>query len=559
MPRFPVPKVSSTAKPTVVSSGETCKVYVQIDGDSVHSSKPIPASVVLVLDFSGSMDSSVGELRNAAKAVLGLLGPTDLAAIVAFNDTVASSGALTNNFKSLEVFVDGRDADGGTLFEPALKVAISLLRGASSSRKFIVLFSDGAPSDHDKIYDVVKGVTADDISISTVGIGGASDSLLKLIADTTGGIFNRAKNVSDLAGTFKAVTDEGRHTLSLMHVEIEEVVSPDFNVVPDSLTISTIPSSNDRKEFESALAIVRENFEKTRKLSLPAVRFLPASKQFTYSYEVYATNCRSADRKEELRIPKYSHVRYRDGSGNEKSESFPSTELTIRKCGVHFDKEWVERDKQLKITVINSYDQPVWEVVVNDWIAPDFEIDRATVVPTFNSLDTIASSSGYFGQIIGWDLGEVSGLNLTEPDKSRRKIRFCLLDRPPFLRGSKCIEVKDRHCYFNMAERAFEIDDRSAEFSMLENDLTTAALSSGVIATFKACYPSMTATAAVVRPSPRKEFSHAIEFGNAVEHTTGRFFVRLAAEGRKFEIYGEVKHIQDLPQLYTSTYYEPGP
>lgn len=101
-----------------------------------------PASVLLALDVSSSMESSVGELRRAAARFLEALGPEDAIVITAFNEelqVLLRSGATPP--ARLEALERLRPSGGTALYDGIIR-AVDIISTLPPPRA-IVVFSDG--------------------------------------------------------------------------------------------------------------------------------------------------------------------------------------------------------------------------------------------------------------------------------------------------------------------------------------------------------------------------------------------------------------------------------
>jgi VWFA-related protein len=101
-----------------------------------------PASVLLALDVSSSMESAVGELRRAAARFLEALGPEDAIVITAFNEelhVLLRSGATPS--ARLEALERLRPSGGTALYDGIIR-AVDIISTLPSPRA-IVVFSDG--------------------------------------------------------------------------------------------------------------------------------------------------------------------------------------------------------------------------------------------------------------------------------------------------------------------------------------------------------------------------------------------------------------------------------
>lgn len=143
-------------------------------------------ALALVIDRSGSMGGQKMELaKEAAKAAAELLTPKDFIAVVAFDNSSYPISPMQSaaSIASVRTAVSTIEAAGGTNIYPALNEAHQQLRQVSAKLKHIILLTDGysMPGDADGI---LRATNADQITVSTVGVGDADNTLLKKIADT---------------------------------------------------------------------------------------------------------------------------------------------------------------------------------------------------------------------------------------------------------------------------------------------------------------------------------------------------------------------------------------
>jgi len=113
--------------------------------------KPLPKTVIFVLDRSGSMaGKKIEQARDALKTVLNNLRDEDLFNIVVYDDRVETFKAELERFSSArrneaERFVDNIREGGSTNIDSALKTALEMI--PDSSRPSYVLFlTDGLPT-----------------------------------------------------------------------------------------------------------------------------------------------------------------------------------------------------------------------------------------------------------------------------------------------------------------------------------------------------------------------------------------------------------------------------
>lgn len=118
------------------------------------------ASVVMVLDASGSMSNKIDTLKTAAKAFIKKLhdeSSISEVSVIWYSGTEGYDNNLTteNSFVTiddtgktiLDGYIDspGRNIDGGTPMGAALEAAYSELKSAKYSNKYVLLMTDGRP------------------------------------------------------------------------------------------------------------------------------------------------------------------------------------------------------------------------------------------------------------------------------------------------------------------------------------------------------------------------------------------------------------------------------
>ncbi|MCL2450207.1 MAG: VWA domain-containing protein, partial [Polyangiaceae bacterium] len=143
-------------------------------------------AMALVIDRSGSMTGLPLEMaKQAARATADTLAPDDLLEVIAFDSqptrivrmTPAKHGArIQNDIARIQ-------AGGGTEIFPALDTAYQALSTTRARRKHVVLLTDGqAPQNG--IRDLVQAMSAEEITVTTVGLGGGVDeSLLRMVSE----------------------------------------------------------------------------------------------------------------------------------------------------------------------------------------------------------------------------------------------------------------------------------------------------------------------------------------------------------------------------------------
>lgn len=166
--------------------------------------------IALILDSSGSMAKTDPQDRrlDAAKAVVDSLVSGDRAAVVDFDDDGLLAAQLTDDRASLRRAIGRVDAEGTpTRIGTGLRVALDELaaRGRTNAVRGAILIADGAGT-YDE--DLTREAREAGIVVHTVGLGDDSDfTVLRGIADGTGGTFARVKRAENLPEVFRRLAD----------------------------------------------------------------------------------------------------------------------------------------------------------------------------------------------------------------------------------------------------------------------------------------------------------------------------------------------------------------
>ena len=114
---------------------------------SFFTRDPLPLSVALLVDGSGSMQPQLAEAQAAGERFIRTLGPGDLAQIVEFSDRMVVLQDFTADQARLLAAIRGTQASGATALYTALYVTLKQLgrHGTVETlrRRAIVLLSDG--------------------------------------------------------------------------------------------------------------------------------------------------------------------------------------------------------------------------------------------------------------------------------------------------------------------------------------------------------------------------------------------------------------------------------
>jgi Mg-chelatase subunit ChlD len=171
-------------------AGTPLEELLPVSMDVRHRLAVPSMAIVLVLDASGSMGSFGSELakvelaKETAQSVVDLLGERDLIGVLAFDQVprwLVRPTPASERVRILDA-VSRIKAGGGTVMYPALESARDALRQVEAKVKHVIVLSDGQ-TDPGAFQNLVTGMAADRITVSTVAIGRDADlDIMKNIA-----------------------------------------------------------------------------------------------------------------------------------------------------------------------------------------------------------------------------------------------------------------------------------------------------------------------------------------------------------------------------------------
>ena len=174
----------------------------------------VPVDLVLVLDRSGSMTSSMGTktrmqgAKDSAIAVVNALMSHDRVGVVSFASSGMTNVQLTSDFDYAKTEIQKISASGMTSFGAGLKLAVDELkaRGSEDHAWAIIFMSDGWHNTAPSPDPYVLECTNLGIPIYTVGLGrypsDVNEALLKQMAEKTGGKYLFAPSTYELENIF---------------------------------------------------------------------------------------------------------------------------------------------------------------------------------------------------------------------------------------------------------------------------------------------------------------------------------------------------------------------
>lgn len=189
---------------------------------TLFANDPLPITMAVMLDTSGSMLPNVGLVRNATMALVSYLTPADRVRLGTFGGRIVLSPAFTNNSDELQRFVGERlRPGGGTPLWDAVDVAMDTLADREG-RRVVLVFSDGKDSQSRlKLKDAMRRAEQQEFVVYAIGCWGSTnggrypsaklekpDEGLRKIAEQTGGGYTELQWTDDLEASFRRVAEE---------------------------------------------------------------------------------------------------------------------------------------------------------------------------------------------------------------------------------------------------------------------------------------------------------------------------------------------------------------
>ncbi|MBX3232315.1 MAG: VWA domain-containing protein [Labilithrix sp.] len=186
-------------------------------------------AMVLVLDRSGSMSGLPIEMaKAAAKATADTLSSDDLIEVIAFDSAPTRVVRMTaaKHRARIQSDIARIQPGGGTEIFSALDAAYQSLTSTRARRKHVILLTDGqAP--HNGIRDLAQAMAAENISVTSVGLGsGIDEGLLRMISDAGGGRLYKVMDPQQLPRVFTRETEMVSRNAAVEEYFQPRVVSP---------------------------------------------------------------------------------------------------------------------------------------------------------------------------------------------------------------------------------------------------------------------------------------------------------------------------------------------
>jgi Ca-activated chloride channel family protein len=187
---------------------------------SSFASEDTPLELVLAVDVSGSMGTSIEDLKVAVREFVSQLAATDRVTLVAFNEEMFVLAKRETDAAARERAVDALASWGNTSLYDVIVRSLELL-SKQPGRRALVVFSDGEDSSSQTSLDAVdRAVKESDATLFTVALGQGREvralkDTLERLAEPSGGRAITAEGAADLRRAFGEVLDDLKHQYML--------------------------------------------------------------------------------------------------------------------------------------------------------------------------------------------------------------------------------------------------------------------------------------------------------------------------------------------------------
>jgi len=173
----------------------------------------VPLELIVAIDISGSMATSMPKLKAAVKEFLGAVPSGNEVTLIGFNDTIFTLTRRNTNPADRVKAVDRLASWGATALYDVILRGVGML-GRETGRKALVVFTDGEDEgSHATMADAERALQGSDVTMYMIGQGrGVSkDSLKKImerLSTPTGGRALFTDSIDELKGAFGELIDE---------------------------------------------------------------------------------------------------------------------------------------------------------------------------------------------------------------------------------------------------------------------------------------------------------------------------------------------------------------
>ncbi|HEV7671444.1 MAG TPA: VWA domain-containing protein [Thermoanaerobaculia bacterium] len=171
----------------------------------------LPIRAALLLDTSASMESSLGQVQQAAGGFLrGALRPGDRAALLRFSEKPVIEVPFTAEVDKLVAGLAGLSAERSTALFDSLIFALDYMKGLAGPRALLVLTDGGDKSSRFDFDQTLEAARRSGVVIYAIGLALPRSELaarhnLEKLAEATGGLALFPNDAAELGGLYQAI------------------------------------------------------------------------------------------------------------------------------------------------------------------------------------------------------------------------------------------------------------------------------------------------------------------------------------------------------------------
>lgn len=152
------------------------------------------SNILLCCDVSGSMEDSIGGLKNAVTSFVKNREDAESVSLVTFNEAISGKMGFGTSDDGLLSFAEGMEARGGTDIYSAVLNCLDTFPQSSDANNVLIVMTDGQDNYYHDAADINKNIgelaAKRNVTIYTVGLGSEVDTqYLSTIAESGGGSF----------------------------------------------------------------------------------------------------------------------------------------------------------------------------------------------------------------------------------------------------------------------------------------------------------------------------------------------------------------------------------
>lgn len=318
--------VTKSVNPSTITTEDEAEVTLSIKG-TPPANIVMPNDVILIIDKSGSMvnDNRIAAAKSAAQGFIDMMDMSkhQVGIVDYSSEDVTKTFPLTTDKEAAKNYISQITANGSTATGYAIDQAIALLSNhRPDAQPVIVIMTDGdATVGKDNIspyqYAINKAQDAKDAGIVfyTIALLGPNEdpdksgpnALLRQMA-TTDAHHHFVLGSTGLAEIYAAIVKE-IGIASAYNVVVNDTVSPDFEIVPDSYT-NNIP-----QPVVSGNTLTWNFLELKNNDLVFKYKIRPKDKNKWGTFPTSATS---------------SVITYKDYAGANRSKAIPSVPLTVK-------------------------------------------------------------------------------------------------------------------------------------------------------------------------------------------------------------------------------------